>query len=61
MAGDSKFFDILKFRLRIDSEQQDEVIRELYSHIEDKSQELQESGYTEDEANRTALQIALHF
>jgi hypothetical protein len=57
MAGDSKFFDILKFRLRIDSEQQDEVIRELYSHIEDKSQELQESGYTEDEANRAALQI----
>jgi hypothetical protein len=57
MPVDSHYFDILKLHLHIDSKEQEEVIKELHSHLEEKSHELQESGYTEDEANRVALQI----
>ena len=54
MAIKSNYLNSLKSYLRIDSTTEDDVVRELRAHIEDKGEELIESGLSADEATRAA-------
>jgi hypothetical protein len=51
------YLDNLKEYLRLDPEIENDVVRELNSHIEDKRQELKESGLSEEEATATATKL----
>jgi len=50
----SDYLDSFKANLKIDSAVKDSVAQELYTHLEDKSRELRESGLGEEEANKLA-------
>ena len=54
MADQSNIF---KDRLRLDCTTENNVLRELNAHIEDKSKELVEAGFSEDEATKTATRL----
>ncbi len=49
------YLDSLRTCLRLDSKIKKDVLKELYTHLEDKSQELKESGLSEEEAIETAV------
>ena len=57
MTAKPNYFSNLKNQLRIDPGVESSVIRELDAHLEDKSQDLRESGLHEDEAVETATQL----
>ncbi len=46
------YLEIIRANLRIDLAEEKEVISELEMHIEDKLQELKESGLSEEEAEK---------
>ncbi len=46
----SHYLDTIRARIRLDSTEETEVIHELETHIEDRLQELTESGLSEEEA-----------
>lgn len=56
LATKSTYLNILKSYLRLDTTAENDVVRELHSHIEDKSQELIKSGLPEEEATKAAAQ-----
>jgi len=49
------YLEIIRHNLRIDLAEEKEVISELETHIEDRLQELEESGLSEEEAEKTCL------
>jgi len=49
--------NIFKDHLRLDCTTENNVLRELNAHIEDKSRELVEAGLSEDEATETAARL----
>ena len=49
----SHYLDIVRSYLRLDLSSEQEVIRELETHIEDRLQELKEAGLSEEEAAST--------
>ncbi len=49
------YLEIIRDNLRIDLEEEKEVISELETHIEDRFQELKKSGLSEEEAEKTCL------
>ena len=49
------YLEIIQHNLRIDLGEEKEVINELETHIEDRLDELKESGLSEKEAERTCL------
>jgi hypothetical protein len=57
MTAKLSYLDDLKDYLRIDPATESDVVRELDAHLEDKSQELKESGFSEEEATETAVQF----
>jgi len=52
----SDYLDSIKTCLKCDSAVKASVTRELQTHLEDKSQELRETGLSEDEANNIATE-----
>ncbi len=54
-ASLSHYLEYIRANLRIDPSEQGEVISELETHIEDRLQELKESGLSEEEATETCL------
>ncbi len=54
-ASLSHYLEDIRDKLRIDLPEEREVISELETHIEDKLQELKESGLSEEEATQTCL------
>lgn len=53
----SYYLNNFKAYLRLNPTTKNDVIRELYTHLEDRSQELKESGLSEEEATETAAQF----
>jgi len=51
------YLDNLRDYLRLDATIESDVVRELHTHLEDKSHELIESGLTEEDATATAAQL----
>ena len=51
----SHYLENIKGNLRLDFPEEKEVINELKTHIEDRLQELKESGLSEEEATETCL------
>jgi len=51
----SHYLENIKGNLRLDFPEEKEVINELKTHIEDRLQELEESGLSEEEATETCL------
>jgi len=49
------YLEIIRDNLRIDLAEEKEVISELETHIEDRFQELKQSGLSEEEAENTCL------
>jgi len=49
------YLEIIRHNLRINLVEEKEVINELETHIEDRLDELKESGLSEEEAERTCL------
>jgi hypothetical protein len=49
------YLELIRDNLRIDLAEGKEVISELETHIEDRLQEMKESGLSEEEAERTCL------
>lgn len=56
-AGLSGYLDTVRSCLRLDLNVEAEVLRELTAHIEDRVQELRESGLSEEEAARRCLEF----
>lgn len=52
----NEYLDSFKARLKVDSAVKTNVAQELRTHLEDKSQELRETGLTGEEADRIALE-----
>lgn len=50
-----QYLDTIKGRAKLDRQDENEVINELESHIEDKVEELKETGISEEEAVRICL------
>ena len=48
------YLDNLRAQLKLDPSSQDEIIRELYTHFEERVRELKEAGLSEEEAAREA-------
>ena len=57
MSAKLNYLDNLKDYLRLDPTTASDVVRELDAHLEDKSQELRESGFSKEEATETAVQF----
>jgi len=57
MTAKLNYLDSLKNCLRLDPTVESGLIRELHAHLEDKSQELRESGFSEEEATEAAAQF----
>ena len=57
MPAKSSYTDRLKGYLRLEPTIENDVVRELRAHIEDKSHELIESGLPEEEATSTAAKL----
>jgi hypothetical protein len=51
-----RYLDSIKCRLRLAPPLEKEVLQELYTHLEERMQELEEQGFSEEEAARIALQ-----
>lgn len=51
----SQYLEYIRANLRLDLYQEREVIHELETHLEDRLQELKESGLSEEEATETCL------
>ena len=49
------YLENIRDKLRLDSSEETEVIKELETHIEDRLQELKEAGLSEEEAVETCL------
>lgn len=60
MTAKLNYLDNLKNYLRLDSTIESDLVRELYTHLEDKSQELKNSGLSEEDAIETAAQFLGH-
>jgi hypothetical protein len=55
MLGEVKnFLNSVRLQLKLDPSSEKEILSELYTHFEDRVEELQESGLTEEEAIRRA-------
>jgi hypothetical protein len=52
----SHYLNKLKDCLKIDQTIRDSVVEELYTHLEDKTQELEENGLSTEEASKIAVQ-----
>ncbi len=52
-----QYLDSIRHNLRIDPSSEGEIISELETHIEDKLQELRETGLSEEEAVNTCVQL----
>jgi hypothetical protein len=52
----NQYLNSFKDCLRVDLAIKDSTARELYTHLEDKSQELKESGLSQEEADKVATQ-----
>lgn len=50
------YLSTFKASLEIDRVIKDEVAEELYTHLEDKTRELEQSGFSKEEAHRIAVQ-----
>jgi hypothetical protein len=57
MTAKLSYTDSLKGCLRIEPTIESDVVRELNTHLEDKSHELLESGLSEEEASNTAAKL----
>ena len=57
MLSKSSYTDSLKDYLRLEPTIKSDVVRELNTHLEDKSHELIESGLSEEEASVTAAKL----
>ncbi len=57
MPAKSSYADSLKNYLRLEPTIESDVVRELNTHLEDKSHELIESGLSEEEASVTAANL----
>ena len=57
MPAKSSYTDSLKDCLRLEPTIESDVVRELNTHLEDKSHELIESGLSEKEATETATRL----
>jgi len=53
----SQYLEAIKYNLRLDPAEELDVINELETHIEDRVQELKQTGLTEEEATRTCLRL----
>lgn len=51
----SHYLDTVRISLRLDGTAEQEIIRELATHIEDEVQELKEAGLSDDEAAKTCI------
>jgi hypothetical protein len=57
MLGEVKnFLNTVRLQLKLDPSSEREILSELYTHFEDRVEELQESGLTEEEAVAIASQ-----
>jgi hypothetical protein len=57
MLGEVKeFLNSVRLQLKLDPSSAKEILSELYTHFEDRVEDLQESGFTEEEATRIASQ-----
>jgi len=55
MLGEVKsFLNTVRLQMKLDSSSEKEILTELYNHFEDRVQELQESGFSEEEATAMA-------
>ncbi len=52
----SHYLNKLKASLQIDETVKDNVIHEIYTHLQEKTQELEESGLSREEASKVAVQ-----
>lgn len=52
----SSYLTRFKASLRIDSNVRESIAEEVYAHLKDKSQELKEKGFSEEEADKLAVQ-----
>lgn len=57
MSSRANYLNRLKYFLRVDSTIENSIIREYSTHLEDKCEELRESGLSEDEADRMATTL----
>ena len=57
MPAKFSYTDSLKDYLRLEPTIENDVVRELNTHLEDKSNELVESGFSEEEASSTAAKL----
>ena len=53
----SHYLDSIKYNLRLDPSSEREVTSELETHIEDRLQELRQSGLSEEEAANTCVKL----
>ena len=51
----SHYLDSVRYNLRLDFSSEKEILHELQAHIEDKLQELKETGLSEEEAASTCV------
>jgi hypothetical protein len=57
MLGEVKeFLNSVRLQLKLDPSSAKDILSELYTHFEDRVEDLQESGFTEEEATRIASQ-----
>ncbi len=54
LSGPQKLLNNIKLQLKLDPSSEKEILCELYTHFEDRVEELEESGLTEEEATRVA-------
>jgi len=50
------YLEGIRYRLRLDPAAEKEIVRELYTHIEDRAQELKEAGLSQAEATKSATE-----
>ena len=56
MSSISHYLNRFKASLKIDHTIRDGVAQELYTHLEEKTQELEEKGLSKEEASKIAVQ-----
>lgn len=54
LGGVKDFLNTVRLQLKLDPSSEKEILSELYAHFEDRVEELQESGLSEEEAIRIA-------
>jgi hypothetical protein len=50
------YLEGIRYRLRLNPAAEKEIVRELYTHIEDRAQELKEAGLSQAEATKSATE-----